>query len=116
MAESNSAAPSLPSSIPDELGSSLQCQDIATLEAIAKYAQALADAQCEAEAIEESNQTEDPDDEQSAEDSDARPEEVPTKATVVTKTINGYDYYYWQWRDGDNIKSKYKAPVNPKRS
>lgn len=42
-----------------------------------------------------------------------RPDGVPTKATITVKEINENRYYYWQWRDGDRIKSKYKGPVNP---
>ena len=44
---------------------------------------------------------------------DDLPSEVPTKATIIIKEINDNRYYYWQWRDGDKIRSKYKGPVNP---
>jgi hypothetical protein len=44
---------------------------------------------------------------------DDLPDEVPTKATITIKEINDNRYYYWQWRDGDKIRSKYKGPVNP---
>jgi hypothetical protein len=44
---------------------------------------------------------------------DDLPEGVPGRATLTTKTINGNDYYYWQWRAGDSIKSEYIGPVNP---
>jgi hypothetical protein len=44
MVESNSDAPIPPSSMPDEWLDMLQRQDVATLDAIASYAQALADA------------------------------------------------------------------------
>jgi hypothetical protein len=27
--------------------------------------------------------------------------------------INNNRYYYWQWREGEKVKSKYKSPVNP---
>lgn len=40
-----------------------------------------------------------------------RDDDVPAKATLTTKTIKGNDYYYWQWRDGDEIKSEYVGPV-----
>ena len=40
------------------------------------------------------------------------PDDVPTKATITIKEINDNRYYYWQWRDGDKIKSKYKGPVS----
>jgi hypothetical protein len=40
--------------------------------------------------------------------------EIPrSKGTLTTKTIDGRDYYYLQWREGDTITSQYVAPVNP---
>lgn len=39
-----------------------------------------------------------------------KPEGVPNKASLTVKTINDNDYYYWQWREGDSIKSKYHKP------
>ncbi|MBX0288611.1 hypothetical protein [Haloarcula salinisoli] len=36
-----------------------------------------------------------------------------SKGTLTTKTINGREYYYLQWRDGDKVKSQYVAPVDP---
>ena len=41
------------------------------------------------------------------------PDDVPTKATITIKEINDNRYYYWQWREGDTVKSKYKGPVTP---
>lgn len=43
--------------------------------------------------------------------SDDPPDDVPANATLTVKEINNNRYYYWQWRDGDSIRSKYKAPV-----
>lgn len=43
---------------------------------------------------------------------DELPDDVPAKATTTIKEINGNRYYYWQWRDGEKIRSKYKGPVN----
>lgn len=40
------------------------------------------------------------------------PDGVPSKATIVIKEINGNRYYYWQWRDGEHIRSKYEGPVS----
>lgn len=40
------------------------------------------------------------------------PDDVPEKATLTVKEINDNRYYYWQWREGEAIKSKYVAPVN----
>lgn len=44
-------------------------------------------------------------------------EEVPASGAYITakEPKDGYQYYYWQWRDGDSWKNKYIAPVNPKR-
>ena len=44
---------------------------------------------------------------------DDLPDDVPSKATITIKEINDNHYYYWQWRDGDKVRSKYKGPVNP---
>lgn len=37
----------------------------------------------------------------------------PTKGTLTTKTIDGRDYYYLQWREGDTVTSQYVGPVDP---
>lgn len=42
---------------------------------------------------------------------DEIPDDVPAKATRTVKTINDNRYYYWQWREGDAIKSKYIGPA-----
>jgi len=44
-------------------------------------------------------------------DSEERPNDVPSNASVTIKTINGNRYRYWQWRDGEKIRSKYIEPV-----
>jgi len=36
-----------------------------------------------------------------------------SKAALTTKTIDGRDYYYLQWRDGDRVQSQYVGPVSP---
>lgn len=38
---------------------------------------------------------------------------VRSKGTQTTKTIDGSDYYYLQWREGDTVKSQYIGPVSP---
>lgn len=45
------------------------------------------------------------------EGSEDRPTDVPSNASVTVKTINGNRYRYWQWRDGEKIRSKYIEPV-----
>ncbi|ELY59271.1 hypothetical protein [Natronococcus jeotgali] len=42
-------------------------------------------------------------------------DDAPSSATLTTKEINGNRYYYWQWREGEQIKSEYIRPVDPKR-
>lgn len=47
-------------------------------------------------------------------------DDVPAKGAYITvkttKVENGkkYNYYYWQWREGDTWKNEYIAPVNPR--
>ncbi|WP_262181504.1 hypothetical protein [Haloarcula laminariae] len=36
-----------------------------------------------------------------------------SKGTLTTKTINGREYYYLQWREGEKVRSQYIAPVDP---
>jgi hypothetical protein len=100
-----SVPPDPPDAIPQYILDALDRQDPDTLREIAAHATALA------------AHREQPDDDQppsDGEDSDVpEDEDVPAKASLVTKTINDNQYYYWQWRDGDQIRSKYKAPVNP---
>lgn len=36
-----------------------------------------------------------------------------SKGTLTTKTIDGRDYYYLQWREGETVQSQYVAPVEP---
>ncbi|GAB7095352.1 hypothetical protein JCM30237_25050 [Halolamina litorea] len=45
-------------------------------------------------------------------DAEDRPEGVPAKASTTIKEINGNRYHYWQWRDGDKIRSQYKGPAD----
>lgn len=86
----------------------LDRQDPEALRQIADHAEDLADWK-EAQAAEEMDE-EDIVREDSQGDDD-RPGDVPAKASVVIKEINNNRYYYYQWRAGDQVKSKYKAPV-----
>jgi hypothetical protein len=95
-----------PDGIPQYILDALDRQDPDTLRAIATHATALA-AHHDHEQADENDQADVDDGDDPADD------DVPAKASIVTKTINDNQYYYWQWRDGDQIKSKYKAPVNP---
>lgn len=112
MATSSPPTPEPPASIPQYILDGLDRQDAQTLEEIYRYAEDLAAAKAaQAEA-----ELEDGDEEvvrEDSEDVDDLPDDVPTKASVVVKNINSNRYYYYQWREGSKVKSKYKAPVNP---
>ena len=41
-------------------------------------------------------------------------DEAPPRATLVTKCIDERDYFYWNWREDNHVRSEYIQPVNPK--
>ena len=100
--------PATPPEVPGEIASSLEECNAETLRSIAKYADALAEYREREARLNEADDEDDP-----QERPEDLPEDVPTKATLTEKEINGNRYYYWQWREGDKIKSQYKGPVNP---
>ena len=84
------------------------------LEALAQYVETLAAYRAESQTEESDRERDDETDgDQAAADVADWPEGVPAKASTTIKEINGNRYYYWQWRDGGSVKSKYKGPVNP---
>ena len=100
--------PTPPAELPTDLVDTLNGYSPDQLQHVAHYAEALAEhKEREARLKEESEDSE------VKERPDDLPDEVPTKATITIKEINDNRYYYWQWRDGDKIRSKYKGPVNP---
>ncbi|QLG29888.1 hypothetical protein HUG10_19965 (plasmid) [Halorarum halophilum] len=103
------SAPDVPDDLPQYVVDALNRQDPRTLRVIAKHAEELAswkDAHAE-----DTPEEDDAVREETTEDSD-RPKGVPGKASIVVKNINDNRYYYYQWRDGDKVKSKYKGPVD----
>lgn len=100
--------PTPPAELSTEIVNSLNEASPSHLRDIASYAEALAAHKERETRLEE--EAGDPDIENRPDD---LPDDVPTKATITVKEINDNRYYYWQWRDGDKIKSKYKSPVNP---
>lgn len=117
--------PDAPDSLPKYLCEGVQKQNSSTLRDLAEYATKMADwmeAEAERELKQNADQNADtvPDEWKERENeweetlADAR-EQVgaSSSATLTTKTIDGRDYYYLQWRDGDSIQSKYVAPVMP---
>jgi hypothetical protein len=100
------AEPTPPTTLPASLTD--ECQSLSTdqLRELATYAESLAEYR------EREGQLEG-DDESSDDAPDDTPDEVPTGASVTIKEINDNRYRYWQWRDGDKIRSKYIGPANP---
>jgi len=104
--------PTPPEEIPKYLAEPLTKQPPARLRTIAAYATELADAKA---THEEASADDDEDDLDIEHDdvNDEMPDDVPKRATKTKKTINDNQYWYWQWREGDTIKSEYIEPVNP---
>ncbi|WP_323173682.1 hypothetical protein [Natrialba sp. PRR66] len=100
--------PTPPADLSTELVKSLNKSSLDRLQDIARYAEALAEhKEREVRLEEESNEVD------AEERPDDLPDDVPAKATITIKEINDNRYYYWQWREGDKVTSKYKGPVNP---
>jgi hypothetical protein len=100
--------PTPPADLPTEVVNALNESAPERLRDVSRYAEALAEhKEREARLEGESDGGEDDD------RPDDLPDDVPSKATVTIKEINDNRYYYWQWRDGDSVTSKYKGPVNP---
>ena len=100
--------PSPPADLATEVVNALNGSSPEQLRDVATYAEALAEHKEREARLEESA-----DQEEVEERPDDLPDDVPARATITIKEINDNRYYYWQWREGDQIKSKYKSPVNP---
>jgi len=114
--------PGLPAYIQDPLES----QSPERLEEIAGYATSLAEWKRTKRALEvEEKRSEEAIGERELETLEKRdhstdPEDyqkVPSSGAYITikETKPGYQYYYWQWREGESWKNEYIAPVSPKR-
>ena len=99
--------PISPTSLPLELVDTLNESTPEQLRDVATYAEELAELK-----ERETHLEEEPDQDEAEERPDNVPDDVPVKATITIKEINDNRYYYWQWRDGDQIRSQYKGPVN----
>jgi len=94
--------------VPTEIVNTLNEYSADQLQHVARYAEELAEHKAREARLEEES-----DEEEIDERPEDLPDDVPSKATITIKEINDNRYYYWQWRDGEKIRSKYKAPVNP---
>ncbi|WP_200532192.1 hypothetical protein [Halorubrum sp. LN27] len=97
--------PPIPStSLSAELVDALNQSTPKQLRDVATYAEELAERK-----ERETHREEEPD----RDEADDLPDGVPAKATITIKEINDNRYYYWQWRDGNQVRSQYKSPVSP---
>jgi hypothetical protein len=96
--------PTPPAELPTDLVDTLNGYSPDQLQHVAHYTEALAEHKAREARLEEESEDDGIDD---------RPDDVPSKATITIKEINDNRYYYWQWREGDTVTSKYKGPVNP---
>jgi len=98
--------PTPPANLPTEIVDTLNESTPERLQDIATYVEALAEHKEREDRLEESA-----DEDEVEERPDDLPDDIPAKATITIKEINDNRYYYWQWREGDKVKSKYKGPV-----
>jgi len=99
--------PTPPAELPTDIVNTLNGYSPDQLQHVARYTEELAEYKAREARLQEES------DDEIEERSDDLPDDVPSKATITIKEINDNRYYYWQWREGDKIKSKYKSPVNP---
>ena len=101
--------PTPPAELPTDIVDTLNGYSPEQLQHVARYAEELAEHKAREARLEEESE-----DDEIGERLDDLPDDVPSKATITIKEINDNRYYYyWQWREGDKVKSKYKSPVNP---
>jgi len=100
--------PTPPADLSTEMVDTLNSYTPEQLRYVARYAEALASHKARGGHVDEK-----PDDDEGDEQPDDLPDDVPSKATITIKEINDNRYYYWQWRDGESVRSKYKGPVDP---
>ena len=116
--------PSPPSNLPGYLTTGVEKQSPKDLRDLAAYAERMAEwmqaeAQRDLEERTDQEATETPDEwddgewEEAVDDARDDADIPASKGTLTTKTIDGRDYFYLQWREGSNIRSQYVAPVTP---
>lgn len=106
----------MPDEIPTYLAEGLEKQSPETLRLISQVAAELAGEKERAAERELEEQAVDEEELPEGENPEEwKREQAPRGASLTVKTINANDYYYWQWRDGQHIKSEYVRPVNPSR-
>jgi hypothetical protein len=99
--------PTPPAELPTKIIDTLNEYSPEQLQHVAQYAERLAEHKTREDHLDEESE-----EKEMEEHPDNLPDGVPSKATITIKEINDNRYYYWQWRDGDTVTSKYKGPVN----
>jgi len=99
--------PSPPAYLPTAIVNTLNDSDPEQLREVATYAEALAEHKEREARLEESASQDEVE-----ERPDDLPDDVLPKRRSQSKEINDNRYYYWQWREGNSVMSKYKGPVN----
>jgi hypothetical protein len=100
--------PTPPADLPTDVIDTLDDYSPELLQDVAHYAEDLAEYR-----EREARLAEAEDEDEIEERPDDLPDDVPSKATITIKEINDNRYCYWQWRDGNKIRSQYKGPVDP---
>jgi len=100
--------PRPPTELPTDIVNTVNGYSQGQLQHVVRYAEELAEHKAREARLHEVS-----DEDEIDELPDDHPEGVPPKSMIRIKEINDNRYYYWQWRKGDNVKSKYKGPVNP---
>lgn len=100
--------PTPPAELPTDIVDTLNEYSPEQLRHVSRYAEALAEHKAREIRLEEESDEDKIDDRLND-----LPDDVPSKATITIKAINDNRYYYWQWREGDKVTSKYKGPVDP---
>ena len=98
--------PTPPADLPTDVIDTLNDYSPELLRDVAHYADELAEYR------ERETRLDEQDEDELEERPEDLPNDVPSKATITIKEINDNRYYYWQWREGDTVTSKYKGPVN----
>ena len=96
--------------VPDDIEDRLEKLTPRQLDQVSRLAERLAEDQRREQRIEKKGEQDD--DVRTNIRGDDLPDGVPGKATLTKKKINGNEYWYWQWRDGEKIRSQYKGPVD----
>ncbi|AAV44707.1 unknown (plasmid) [Haloarcula marismortui ATCC 43049] len=97
--------PTPPADLPADIVDTLNEYSSDQLRHVSRYAEALAEYKERTDRLESDH------DDKDEERPPDLPDDVPTKATITIKEINDNRYYYWQWREGETVTSKYKGPV-----